>query len=92
MLEARAELDSLEEIQRCPLVAARAGRYTSFFAAAPQLLHAPRSVAAFERALVGLLFPEAPLLAAWAGGADGEAGATAPAAETAPADAAHALL
>jgi hypothetical protein len=68
VLEARAELDSLEEIQRCPLVAARPGAYGSFFAAAPQLLHhSPRgSVAAFERALVGLLFPELPQLAAWA--------------------------
>ena len=66
VLEARAELDSLEEIARCPLVAARADQYRSFFAAAPQLLQPAASVRHFQRALVQLLFPDAPFICAWA--------------------------
>ncbi len=66
VLEARAELDSLEEIARCPLVAARADQYRGFFAAAPQLLQPSVSVRRFQRELVQLLFPDAPFLAVWA--------------------------
>ncbi len=70
MLETRAELDSLEEIARCPLVAARADDFRSFFAAAPQLLRsaAAGGVQQFQRDLVQLMFPDAPFLCAWARG------------------------
>ncbi|BDA40960.1 hypothetical protein COCOBI_01-6140 [Coccomyxa sp. Obi] len=68
VLETRAELDSLEEIARCPLVAARADDFRSFFAAAPQLLRpaAAGGVQQFQRELVQLLFPDSPFLCAWA--------------------------
>ena len=68
VLETRAELDSLEEIERCPMVAARADDFLSFFAAAPQLLRpaAPGGVQQFQRDLVRLLFPDTPFLCAWA--------------------------
>jgi len=66
VLETRAELDSLEEIARCPLVAARADHFRGFLEAAPQLLQPATSVAHFQRELVHLLFPDAPFLAAWA--------------------------
>ena len=69
VLQTRAELDSLDEIARCPLVAARSDSLAVFFAAAPQLLHSSASVAAFAEQLVDLLFPELPQLGIWAGAA-----------------------
>lgn len=66
VLETRAELDSLEEIAQCPLVAARADHFRGFLAAAPQLLQPAASVAHFQRELVHLLFPDVPFLAVWA--------------------------
>jgi hypothetical protein len=66
VLETRAELDSLDEIARCPLVATRRAAYSSFFAAAPELLQSASSVPLFERELVQLLFPDAQFLCAWA--------------------------
>lgn len=62
VLETRAELDSLEELANCPMVARRAEKYSAFFAAAPEMLQSTRSVADFERRLVELLFPEATYL------------------------------
>lgn len=62
VLETRAELDSLEEIAKCPMVAMRIARYSAFLTAAPQILQSTRSVAEFEARLMGLLFPEAPYL------------------------------
>ena len=62
VLETRAELDSLEEIANCPMVARRAKKYSAFFEAAPEMLQSTRSVADFETRLVDLLFPEATYL------------------------------
>ena len=62
VLETRAELDSLEEIANCPMVAMRIDRYSAFLTAAPEMLQSTRSVADFEARLVELLFPEAPYL------------------------------
>ena len=62
VLEARAELDSLEEIARCPMVAMRIHKYSPFFTAAPDMLQSTRTVADFEAHLVEVLFPEAPYL------------------------------
>ena len=62
VLETRAELDSLEEIATCPMIARRAEKYSAFFAAAPEMLQSTRSVADFEIRLVELLFPEATYL------------------------------
>ena len=69
VLETRAELDSLEEIAQCPLVAARTDALDAFFTAAPQLLHSSASAAAFAVQLVDLLFPELPQLGVWAAAA-----------------------
>lgn len=66
VLETRAELDSLDEIARCPLVAPRRDAYSDFFAATPQLLQSTASVPHFERELVQLLFPEELFLCVWA--------------------------
>lgn len=62
VLETRAELDSLEEIANCPMVAMRIESYSRFLTAAPEMLQSTRSVAEFEARLVDLLFPEVPLL------------------------------
>ncbi len=62
VLETRAELDSLEEIANCPMVAMRIEKYSPFLTAAPEMLQSTRSVAEFEARLVDLLFPEVPLL------------------------------
>ncbi|KAK9806258.1 hypothetical protein WJX72_007513 [[Myrmecia] bisecta] len=62
VVEARAELDSLEEILHSPLLASRPDRYANFFASAGRLLQPSTSVEVFESELQALLFPNAPYL------------------------------
>ncbi len=65
MLEARAELDSLEELMMCPLVAANPRPYADFFASAPALLAPATTPERFQAELVALLFPALPYLGAF---------------------------
>ena len=56
VLEARSELDTLDVLAACPLLAAHPGRFQAFLGEAPQLLAAATSVAAFQVRLQQLLF------------------------------------
>ena len=58
VMEAQAELDSLDEVAACPLVQAHAPKFAVFFAAAPNLLRPSTSVEQFAVDLTGLLFPD----------------------------------
>ncbi len=69
MLEARAELDALEDLRALPAVALRARRFAPFFAAAPSLLQPGSDVDAFVGGLVTALLPDSAYLAALARGA-----------------------
>ena len=64
VLEAREELDSLEELAACPLVAANPRHYAAFFREAPCLLAPGTGLAAFQARLQELLLPEYPHLLA----------------------------
>lgn len=62
LMEARTELDSLEEILNSPAIVVNLPRWRSFFAATPQLLSSATFVSAFQKELVALLFPGAQYL------------------------------
>jgi len=68
VLEARSELDTLESVAACPLLAAaqarHPGRYQRFLSEAPQLLSPATGVEAFHRRLQQLLFDSERQLAA----------------------------
>lgn len=59
LIEARSELDLLEEFLTHPLISANMNRWGPFFAALPHLLSPKTSVEAFQRELVSILHPDA---------------------------------
>lgn len=59
LMEARTELDALEDLLSSPAVVADAPRWAPFFAATPQLLSSATSVPQFQQDLTELLFPGA---------------------------------
>jgi hypothetical protein len=62
VLEARTELDLLEEIFASPLILADPEQWGPFLAAAPKLLAPSTSCDVFCRSVLALLFPDAPYL------------------------------
>ena len=67
VLEARSELDSLEGLAACPLLAQRPQRAQRFLHEAPLLLSPATTLDAFGARLQQLLFPQDGQLLAWAG-------------------------
>jgi hypothetical protein len=67
VLEARSELDSLEALAACPLLAQRPQRAQRFLHEAPLLLSPATTLDAFGARLQQLLFPQDGQLLAWAG-------------------------
>ncbi len=63
VLETRSELDLLDSLAQCPLVAANPAPYTPFLTAVPRLLVATTGVGAFQAQLAALLLAEGPLAA-----------------------------
>jgi len=68
VLEARAELDALEDLRALPAVALRGRRFAAFFAAAPGLLQPGTGVDEFVGGLVAALLPGCDHLAVLARG------------------------
>ena len=62
LIEARSELDALEEFLTHPLISINMNRWGAFFAAIPQLLSPKTSVEAFQSQLISILFPECPYM------------------------------
>ena len=62
LIEARSELDSLEEFLTHPLISGNMNRWGAFFAALPQLINPKTSVEAFQKQLVSILHPDASYL------------------------------
>jgi hypothetical protein len=67
VLEARSELDTLEALAACPLLAQRPQRAQAFLHEAPLLLSPATTLDAFGARLQQLLFPLERQLLAWAG-------------------------
>ena len=57
LMEARTELDTLEQILSSPLVVPNMPRWAPFFKATPRLLGSDTTVEAMQQELVVLLFP-----------------------------------
>ncbi len=62
LIEARSELDLLEEFLSHPIISANMNRWGPFFAALPHLLSPKTSVEAFQAELISILHPDAPYL------------------------------
>lgn len=55
MLDARSELDLLEALAKCPLLACNPAPYTPFLEAAPRLLEGSSGVPGFQAQLAAVL-------------------------------------
>lgn len=62
VLEARGELDVLEQLQGCPTLAQRGEEFHAFFALVPELLSSGMGVPAFQLRLQQLLLPGSTVL------------------------------
>jgi hypothetical protein len=62
LVQARSELDALEEILVNPVMTQNMAPWKPFFAAVPQLLSSETSVGDFQKQLVATLFPRSPYL------------------------------
>lgn len=62
VLEARSELDTLEQLAGCPLVATRGDRFRAFFQLVPELLSSGTTTPTFQLRLRQLLGPPSRLL------------------------------
>lgn len=65
VLEARSELDFLEELLSAPAIAANPKPYAPFFAQAPLLVSGQTSVEQAQELIASLLFPGYPYLTAF---------------------------
>ncbi|KAK2079445.1 hypothetical protein QBZ16_003137 [Prototheca wickerhamii] len=63
VMEARDELDSLEQLQQSKLLRAHASEFHAFFSLLPELLSSATAVATFQLRLQQLLVPQARILA-----------------------------
>jgi hypothetical protein len=65
VLDAREELDTLDELAACPLIARNLAPYTPFFLGAGSLLTLGTPLAVFQARLQELLLPNDPQLLAF---------------------------